>query len=227
MRLSDYLYEEAGGLWEEAANKPFVREMALGSLKMENYRWYMLQDYLYLQDYIGILQRALALSKEEALSDFLRDALVQTRYETERVHLPAMKQIGISDQEIQSTKQLELITDYAAYMNGQLGEGDLTAGLTALLQCSWVYACLGQRLTDRFEKEIERSPYRSWFEAYDSPSYRKANQAWIDMLNLRTQGISPERTRKLGRIFVTCVSFENRFWDCLYAYGRAGGEKDR
>lgn len=43
MKLSDILYEGAVDLWREAADKPFVKEMALGILDEEKFRNYMVQ----------------------------------------------------------------------------------------------------------------------------------------------------------------------------------------
>ena len=56
MKFSDILYAHAKDLWEEAAEKPFVIAMADGTLDPARFRYYMLQDYLYLLDYIDILR---------------------------------------------------------------------------------------------------------------------------------------------------------------------------
>ena len=55
MKLSERLYDGAIELWRVAADKPFVREMALGTLDEKRFRHYMIQDYFYLLDYIEIL----------------------------------------------------------------------------------------------------------------------------------------------------------------------------
>ncbi len=56
MRISDMLFETAQELWDEAAEKSFVKEMAEGSLDEGLFRRYMIQDYLYLLDYIDTLR---------------------------------------------------------------------------------------------------------------------------------------------------------------------------
>ena len=47
MKLSEILHTKVEDLWKEAAAKPFVIEMAQGSLTPDLFRHYMLQDYLY------------------------------------------------------------------------------------------------------------------------------------------------------------------------------------
>ena len=68
MKLSEILYERALPIWREAEEKPFVLEMAKGTLAEGKFKRYMLQDYLYLQDYSDILKSALLQAKEPALA---------------------------------------------------------------------------------------------------------------------------------------------------------------
>ena len=54
VKLSERIYERAKALWPRYLTHPFVTEMADGTLPMEKFRYYMLQDYLYLKDYVKI-----------------------------------------------------------------------------------------------------------------------------------------------------------------------------
>ena len=128
MKLSEVLYTKVSDLWKEAAAKPFVVEMAKGSLDPELFRYYMLQDYLYLKEYTDILNRTLKRTADPDLQVFLRNVIKETEKETERVHLPNMKKIGISDAEIENARKAQVIVDYLAYMRQQPEKG-LVAGL--------------------------------------------------------------------------------------------------
>lgn len=216
MKTTDILYEHIRNLWEEAVSKPFVTEMARGTLSMNRFRYYMLQDYLYLLDYIDILRDILKYTENSGLKKFLCHIIAETRNETERVHVPNMKKIGISDDEIRNCQKADVIKNYVRYMREQLEESGLKAGLTALLQCSWVYAYIGEKMTERYPEEIQRSAYKSWFDSYTCKEYIQANQTWMDVLNRETAKRGPEETKKLCDIFQTCASYENQFWDMLY-----------
>ena len=100
MKFSDILYEHAADLWEEAAKKPFVVEMAEGTLSPDRFRFYMLQDYLYLQDYIDILKSFQTFTNKPSLRAFLDRIIEETEQETYRVHVPNMKKIGVRDEDI-------------------------------------------------------------------------------------------------------------------------------
>ncbi len=207
MKLSEILYKEALPLWQEAAEKEFVVEMAKGTLKEKLFRNYMLQDYLYLQDYNGILSEML-----------LKTATMQVvEEETYRVHLPNMRGMGISEGEIESARRLPAFAEYVAYMRQCLEDEGVLTGLAALLQCSWAYAYIGERVLSQYAAEVARSPYKSWFEAYTGPEYLGANRRWIDFLDAAAEGISGEKVRHLCGVFTACARHENRLWDELYA----------
>ena len=100
-------------------------------------------------------------------------------------------------------------------MRQQLEEKGLIACLTALLQCSWVYAYIAKTTMERFPEAIARSPYRSWFEAYTSEDYAESNQKWIEVLDKESEEESSDKTEELCRIFQKCAEFENRLWDAF------------
>ena len=216
MKISDMLYEAAQDLWGEAAEKSFVREMAEGSLDEGLFRRYMIQDYLYLLDYIDILGFVRSQTGDENLRQFLQTVIKETENETYRVHLPNMRNIGVSDEEIAEAVRLPVIAEYTGYMREQTREHGVLAGLTALLQCSWLYAYIGEKMTAEHSDEIAASPYRSWFDAYTCKEYTDANQMWIDVLDRETEGITDGTAKLLKSIFRTCAEYENKLWDELY-----------
>ena len=224
MKLSDTLYAEVKDLWSEAAEKPFVVEMAKGTLDEDRFRHYMIQDYLYLQDYMDILNLILAHASDPGLRAFLHSTIEVTRNETYCVHVPNMRKIGISDAELAGCSREQVIIDYVGYMKRQLEEKGILAGLTAMLQCSWAYAYIGKTLTEEYPDDIAASPYHSWFEAYTCGDYVSANQKWIDVLDKEAEATGDTERALLCRIFRTCAEYENRLWDDLYS--RKGEQRD-
>ena len=216
MKFSEKLHTGVEDLWREAAGKPFVREMALGTLTEKRFRNYMIQDYLYLLDYIEILSFIRSQTGDEDLRRFLLAVINETENETYRVHLPHMKKIGVSDEEIAAAVRLQVISEYTEYMREQVREHGFLAGLTALLQCSWLYAYIGEKMTAECSEEIAASPFRFWFDAYTCKEYIEANQMWIDTLDRETEGITGGTAMLLKNIFRTCAEYENKLWDALY-----------
>ena len=218
MKISTVLFESVKDLWDQAAGKPFVIEMAKGILDQQRYRYYMIQDYLYLLKYMDVLEYIRESTDDPGLKDFIGFVLEQIRKETTQVHVPNMKELGITEEDAAGCPESSEITDYISYMLSRVKEEGVLAGLTAQLQCSWVYAYIGQRMMEEFPDEIAASPYKSWFEAYTCDDYTEANRKWIDILDEKAQGADGEEVQKLCSIFRTCAEYENRFWDMLYNF---------
>lgn len=214
MKLSDLLFLEAEPLWIKATQKDFLVEMANGTLDNIRYRNYMLQDYIYLKDYIEILNQISTFAQDMPLKNFLKRITAETKKELCRVHIPEMKKIGISGSDIENCMPNQVVTDYVNYFHQNID--GVQSGLTALLQCSWNYAYIARVISEKYSRELSQSAYKSWFDAYTCTEYVKANQLWINILDQYTLGIRFEETNKLCRIFKDCACFENMFWDCLY-----------
>ncbi len=209
------LFSETEDLWKEAVNKPFVKKMADGTLETEKYRRYMLQDYLYLTDYIELLREISESTEKKSLRSFLKKILRETQEEAERVHLPAMRELGIGDTDIQNAVMAQVLQEYVGYMKQQLREEGFVGGLVALLQCSWAYAYIGQTVSEREAERLSASPYKSWFASYTCASYIETNQSWIDASDRETEDLDDTKKLRLCSVFQTCARYENRFWDDL------------
>ena len=183
----------------------------------------MLQDYFYLLEYIKILKELRSLAKKPAMQSFMDKIISVTERECFLVHVPEMKKLGIGDEEIKKTKACRVVCDYTSYIHKQVKEEGFLAGLTALLQCSWNYAYLGQKMMRKYGSDIQTSPYKAWFDAYSAKEYVEANQMWIDSLDsaweeVKSENMSQEvETReKLCRIFQSCAEYELLLWQSLY-----------
>lgn len=214
-KLSEKLKSEAIALWTEAAEKEFLVSMAKGTLDIELFKNYMIQDYLYLKDYIGILKQIREMAEDEKLAVFLDGIISDTEYETYKVHVPNLRTLGISEEDVALCRKGQVIAEYMDFMKRRLEEYGILAGLTALLQCSWNYAYIAHVVSERYSDELVRSRYKSWFEAYTNQAYIESNRKWIDALDERTADISDEDVNVLCMIFKTCAEYENKFWDYL------------
>ena len=189
--------------------------MANGSMDGDRYKWYMLQDYYYLLDYKKILERLLELADDSEVESFLKMAVDVTLFEIDNVHLPAMKKLGITEEDIKTVGKNKVITDYINFYNKTIDNTGLLGGFTALLQCCWNYAYLGKKLYENYGEKIENSQYKFWFDAYTSKEYVDTNETWKGITDRITTGIDDKMKDTLCTIFKTCAEFENKFWDVL------------
>ena len=216
MKLTELLFSKAKEIWDQATEKPFVIEMAKGTLSDDLYKRYQLQDYLYLQEYIVILKRIKEFSNSDEITGFLNAIIKEVIEELDHVHLPYLRKLGIKDDEIVANSELPVIKEYIGYMKDKVEEYGLIAGITALLQCSWGYAYIGRTMFEKHAEEISGSKYKMWFEAYTSEGYVSANNTWIEVLDKLGADISEEETKTMTGIFTRCAQYEDELWGALY-----------
>ena len=103
-KLSQRLHACVQDIWPRYLTHPFVTQMADGTLPAEKFRYYMLQDYLYLKDYVKIFAAILQKADDFEQIRFLSGELASTIDETFRTHLPYMQRLGITEDEIRSAR---------------------------------------------------------------------------------------------------------------------------
>ncbi|MGO2314660.1 MAG: thiaminase II, partial [Pseudolactococcus laudensis] len=65
--LAKKLKRHVTELWETTYQHPFVQELGQGRLPQEKFKFYLLQDYLYLLDYARLMAYA-AIHADDELS---------------------------------------------------------------------------------------------------------------------------------------------------------------
>ena len=76
------LRQSADGIWQQYFTHPFVTGIGDGSLSIERFRFFLLQDYLYLYDYAKVF--ALGLLKSDAPEEMRFFSQTSTRSSTGR-----------------------------------------------------------------------------------------------------------------------------------------------
>ena len=64
MSFSRGLKSKAEKVWEDGYNHPFVQEIGKGILDREKFKFYLLQDYLYLLQYAKVFATAVWFCKK-------------------------------------------------------------------------------------------------------------------------------------------------------------------
>ena len=67
MTTTQRLYEAARPVWEACHSHPFVRGIGDGTLELEKFRHFLLQDYLYLFDYARVFAYGVVKARDPDL----------------------------------------------------------------------------------------------------------------------------------------------------------------
>ena len=218
MEFTQLLFEKSKHIWDLYIKHPFLAQMSNNSLDIEKFKFYMLQDYLYLKDYMKVF--AITLTKADNFDDmkFLCDNMYAILDETYRTHIPYMKKLGISDKEIQAVSTHIDNNSYTKYMLYEAQMGDVLSGLISILSCSWSYAYIAKTIVENNNSCLKSEFYGEWFKGYYSKEYQENNNILIEKINKLSKDLSKEKQEKLIEIFVNCSIYELKFWDMAYNY---------
>ena len=104
MGFSDELRSRCAHIWDREQNHSFVTGIGDGSLPLDNFRYYMRQDYVFLIDYCRAI--SLAVTKARSVEDmgwFAR--LIHETLNTEMaLHVGFCEDFGISERELLATE---------------------------------------------------------------------------------------------------------------------------
>ena len=210
--VSYRLHDAAAPIWEACLKHPFVTGIGDGTLAVEKFRYFMLQDYLYLFDYARVFALGVVKARDPRLMRTFAanvDAILGGEME---IHRTYMARLGITEEQVFAVKPALDNLSYTNYMLSVASTGGPAEIVASILACSWSYAEIGQALA-RIPGAAEHPFYGEWIQGYASDSYAATNHSLIELMDALAAGASGEQLARLTDIFVNCSRYELGFWD--------------
>ena len=216
MSFSRGLKAKAGKVWEDGYNHPFVQEIGKGTLSREKFKFYLLQDYLYLIEYAKVFAVAAVKSPTEALLAGFTQSQYFTVHREMDLHRKYMAEFGITQKDVQSAKSSLYNRSYTANMLSHGLTGGLAEVLAAVFPCAWTYADYGKRLKAQYGADLGGNFYKSWIETYASDDFAESFEWFYGALDGLVENMTDKQLEKIEDVFVSSVEFEYLFWDMSY-----------
>lgn len=216
MTVMERFLAASDGIWQGYHDHPFVRGIADGSLDPEKFKFYMVQDYLYLIDYLKVFSLGAAKAAD------LETAVVFATYAKQisggemSIHRSYMERLGIDLEEAEKTPVSLDNLSYTSYMIREAYEGDAAAVMASVLACAVSYEVIACEMLKQNPRAGEHPFYGEWVRGYSDPEYHKGNEELIDIMDRLCKGASEEKLEKLTEIFVNCSRYEAAFWDMAW-----------
>ena len=208
-RFSTLMRAEAGAIWQKIFDNPFLSEMRQGILPIEKFRYYLAQDYLYLEGFGRAV--ALALAKARRSRDMeLLSRRITTPIERP-LHLKLMSEVGLSTGEVERLGPAPANLAYINHMVKTAALGDLGQAAAALLPCPWSYHEIGSTLG-----HMEHPVYRQWASPYIEGFLEESTNAWRGFLDQEAAEASARDRQAMRDAFLTSSRYEYLFWDMAY-----------
>ncbi|MFA9556319.1 thiaminase II [Evansella sp. AB-rgal1] len=215
MKFSERLYDKLQPIWRQNHAHPFVRGIGDGTLDKEKFRFFMVQDYLYLIDYAKLFAiGAVKATDVETMGKFA-NLLDSTLNEEMSLHREYGKKFGISEEEFEKADPSPTTLAYTHYMLHVGQNGTLAELVAALLPCMWSYWEIGKELNE-VPGASDHEFYGEWIQMYSSNEFGDLAKWCINLLDELTEGKSDAELEKLEEIFLNTTRFEYMFWDMSY-----------
>lgn len=191
---------------------PFVRGIADGTLPLETFKFYMLQDAYYLKHYTKVLALAAAkATTDEDVQYFLQKAQFIHEAELE-LHRKTFKDLAVTPEEIEQFEVAPAAYNYVSHMYQTVFTGDVAEAFAAIFPCPWLYQEIGQQLKQATPAE---PLYQEWIALYASEDMKETIAQQQKMMN-RLALAQPEKENIFSAHFKKSCYYEWQFWEMAW-----------
>ena len=208
-QFSNHLWQTASSIWGSISKHPFLLELQQGTLPIEKFRFYIIQDYLYLGAFGRAAASALAMAPDDETA---RKLLLRVSTPVERpLHTDLFDRLGVTQDEISRSAPAPTNLAYMNHIEVSMDLGGLAPGVAALLPCPRIYHEVGKIL------QVPPHPiYRAWQSTYADGILEASVSAWSELVDQLAERSGPDARAAMTRAYLTSARYEYMFWSMAY-----------
>jgi len=215
--LTHRLWDSIAGLYSQILAHPFLAGLADGSLDRERFRFYVVQDALYLRDYARALSVCGARAPaEDDVAMFNQHAAGAIAVERE-LHASFLADFGLTPAEVEATSMAPTNQAYTSYLLASVYAGSFAEALGAVLPCYWIYAEVGAHLVKRGSLD---PLYQRWIDTYGGEEFAAVVRSVRDLTDRVGADLGHAELARVHQRFVTTSRYEWMFWDAAWRQER-------
>ena len=196
--------------WSEYTEHKFLNELVYDKLSKRKFQNYLIQDYIFLQQFLKILSLCAYKSKNYQELQRYINFIIGISNEI-NLHISYCNKWKISQRLLNSMKVEKSNLDYTEYVLKIGKRGDNFDILTCLSPCIIGYGEIGYKLSKI--KNWKKSKYRSWVEMYASKEYQEVAKDNINYLDKLKRDNPSKKFRNLKKLFKKSTILERNFWE--------------
>ncbi len=195
---------------------PFIIDLANGSLTIERFRYFILQDRIYIKafsDTLNILQNRVPLAKDKAaLNKFADEAIGAEKHILDSLgDLFPHDYIPVPSLLVPNRAN----KIYCAYERDIVENSSLQNALAVLLPCFWVYSYIGLYIYS-LQKSVTNNPYKAWIEGYGDKSFMEQVDIYKRICDSYACLATEQEREQMNECFTKAIELEINFWRIIY-----------
>jgi thiaminase (transcriptional activator TenA) len=211
-RFSDEAWQKNAGLREAIHKLPFNTELAAGTLMPERFRFYILQDAIYLGEYSRVLALAAARAPDAGqLQAFAQSALGAVAVE-QRLHEHYLHEFGVEPAAIAAADPMPDCLAYTSFLVATAYHDPWPVLVAGLLPCFWIYWDVASAIT---RSAAPNNRYQAWIDTYADEAFGAAVARVIGTSD-EAAVAHPQLRPAMLAAFHRSTQYEYLFWDGAY-----------
>jgi thiaminase/transcriptional activator TenA len=217
MTFTKELWAAMEPIYAAILEHPFVRGLTDGSLPRAAFRFYAVQDALYLREFARALSVAAARAPDDDLIIMFNEHAANALRVERALHAGFFREFGLSAEAVAATPMAPANQAYTSYLLAVAYGAPFHENLAALLPCYWIYWEVGKRL----ERAGSPDPlYARWIATYAAEDFGGVVRAVLAAVDSTAARFGPGERASMLRHAVTTTRYEWMFWDMGYRQER-------
>lgn len=214
MRYSEEAWQHTAQLRAAIHALPFNTELAAGTLDPARFRFYILQDAIYLGEYARVLALAAAKAPDAATVRVFGHASTEAIAVKQALHGRYLAEFGIDPAAAEAAEPAPDCLAYTSFLIATAHQAPWEILVGAILPCFWIYWDVAQAITHTARPG---NRYQAWIDTYADPAFGQAVETVIGIAD-RAYLSAPLPGVRLGMLdaFGRSTQYEYLFWDGAY-----------
>ena len=211
--FTDELWRSITPIYNQILAHPFLSGLTDGTLSEERFRFYVLQDAVYLREYARALSLA-GVRSPDASALVMFDEHSAGAIAVERsLHEGFLKEFGVTQEEAEAAKASPATLAYTSFLLRTAALGDYPEVLGAVLPCYWIYREVGKALLERGSPNPR---YQKWIDTYGGEDFGALVEAVLNLTDGICEDLPPSQKSRVRDAFVVTGRYEWMFWDAAW-----------
>lgn len=198
------LWKATGRLWQEIRELPFIAGLGDGTLRNQEFEFYLAQDAGYLREYSRALAGLSSLAPEP------EDQVEWAHSAAECLVVEAQLHRDLLADRAQRTPSGPVTMAYTNFLRATVSGEDYAVGAAAVLPCYWLYAEVGLALA---EQNHPGHPYHAWLATYAGEDFISSARLAIARVEAALAAASPTQRQAAARAYLSAALYEREFFD--------------
>lgn len=199
-------------LQDAIRHHPFNEALATGTLRPDQFAFYLVQDSRYLLGFSRALAAASTRASDTAAAAFLANSSHTALVVERQLHGRYLDRFDIDPRRIATSPSC---LAYSSYLQACALSEPFAVLAAALLPCFWIYQHVGTAINDRTRSQPDH-PYRDWIDTYADEAFAESVRTMKDITDRAGATSSSKVRTAMLDAFCRASEYEWMFWDSAW-----------